>query len=405
MPLAPYVSAAVLAALAGCTTGDDAILLSLQGRVQGYVDQAGISGAEITVLDDDGGTLGTASTASDGSFAVSVAVPYEDGVRIHGVVTHPAFVQTSFHQELRLLDPTSAAVRVIPGHVVDATSITLPSITLAPLSADPGSISGRIFDALVPDQTTGIGALSLELYEGVNSPREGTPLLQAITSGVGPQDDPSVGNYTFTNVPAGTYTVQILGGTSYTDAAFTAVSVGSFDSPGQNGGTTPRLADNQFRVILTWGESPSDLDTHLTGPDPSVAGDPVLGTDGRFHVFYSSKSAPVGAAPESATVFLDVDDTSSFGPETTTVRTMEPGIYRYSVHDYTNMASLSSTAMSFSRAKVQLFVGPTTFQSFDIPSGPAGTVWTVFDLDGETGDVYIVNEFGFAQTPTDPIFY
>ena len=61
---------------------------------------------------------------------------------------------------------------------------------------------------------------------------------------------------------------------------------------------TETLDDDEYRVILTWGSSPSDLDSHLEGPG--------------YHVFYSNKT---GKNAE-----LDVDDTTSYGPETVTFR-------------------------------------------------------------------------------------
>lgn len=40
------------------------------------------------------------------------------------------------------------------------------------------------------------------------------------------------------------------------------------------------LKADQLRIVLRWGATPSDLDSHLVGP----------GDDGKFHTFYSSKT-------------------------------------------------------------------------------------------------------------------
>jgi hypothetical protein len=60
---------------------------------------------------------------------------------------------------------------------------------------------------------------------------------------------------------------------------------------------------NAILVRLDWGSTPSDLDSHLSGPD--LAG-------GRFHCFFVDRN-PVPY------VALDADDVTAFGPETITI--------------------------------------------------------------------------------------
>ena len=45
-----------------------------------------------------------------------------------------------------------------------------------------------------------------------------------------------------------------------------------------DGVMTPILPAGETRIVLTWGEFPSDLDSHLTGPAPDIAG--VAGVSG-----------------------------------------------------------------------------------------------------------------------------
>src|SRR5690606_12402407 len=80
-------------------------------------------------------------------------------------------------------------------------------------------------------------------------------------------------------------------------------------------GITPPAPEGALRLVLAWGQTPADLDAHLTGPN---------GTGGRFHVYWVERS--YGATR------LDVDDTQSYGPETITVFPTAAGTYRYSVH-------------------------------------------------------------------------
>ncbi len=56
-------------------------------------------------------------------------------------------------------------------------------------------------------------------------------------------------------------------------------------------------------------------------------------------------------------------------------------MYRFSVHDYDNAGSTSSTALAGLAARVELYIGGTLVQTFFVPN-QAGTLWTVFELSG-----------------------
>lgn len=124
------------------------------------------------------------------------------------------------------------------------------------------------------------------------------------------------------------------------------------------------------RIVLSWGATPSDLDSHLLGAD-------------QFHLYFSNKN--IGGAQ------LDVDDTSAFGPETITVRTWTADRYRYYVKDYSNGGNPLSTALANSNAVIQLYLGENAVQVFQVPQ-TAGVIWHVFDFYPETGEVIVVNQ-------------
>ena len=71
----------------------------------------------------------------------------------------------------------------------------------------------------------------------------------------------------------------------------------------------PPVQNGQLRVVLTWGETPRDLDSHLDTPSGC-------------HVFYGRKQCDGGR--ES----LDTDVTDSYGPETINIHSLVPGVYR-----------------------------------------------------------------------------
>ena len=118
-------------------------------------------------------------------------------------------------------------------------------------------------------------------------------------------------------------------------------------------------------IKLTWGENPRDLDSHLWGPD---------GEDGAFHVYYGNRDEVVA----ESVVALDVDDTSSYGPEVITITSFpSPGQYQYYVHHYSGSSDILN-----SPARVELNLEGRVF-TFS-PSSAAGEVtrnWAVFDIE------------------------
>lgn len=194
----------------------------------------------------------------------------------------------------------------------------------------------------------------------------------------------SGGNYSFTDLDAGQYTGQVYG-TGYSTTYFTLVCAGGMLMAAQNATVTPMLVPGEIRIVLTWGATPSDLDSHLTGPLPDGS---------RFHMYYPLKGS---SSPWPEYVNLDLDDVTSYGPETTMIIQQIPGIYRYSVHDYTNRYSGSSTALSNSGAQVRVYWGSDLVASFPVPTGQGGTLWTVFELNGDT--ITPINTMSYQSSP------
>jgi Tetratricopeptide repeat len=134
-----------------------------------------------------------------------------------------------------------------------------------------------------------------------------------------------------------------------------------------------------LRVVLTWGQSPKDLDSHLSFPNN--------------HVFFSAKNG--------THTNLDVDDTTSYGPETITIeKKMEGQRYVYAVHDYSNASSNNSTAMSMSHARVEVYVGQTMIRSYNAKPNKSATAWIVFGID-ETGAFHDIDQYTYLNN--DPL--
>ncbi|WP_428240164.1 tetratricopeptide repeat protein [Gynuella sp.] len=128
-----------------------------------------------------------------------------------------------------------------------------------------------------------------------------------------------------------------------------------------------------LRVVLTWGRNPEDLDSHLSYPGN--------------HVFYEDK--------RGQDANLDVDDTDSYGPETITIEQKHSGQrYVYAVHDYTHGSGneKDSTAMSFSHARVEVYVGQTLIRTYNVKQDTTATSWIVFGID-ESGAFHDINQY------------
>ncbi|MBA5199646.1 tetratricopeptide repeat protein [Pectobacterium aroidearum] len=133
-----------------------------------------------------------------------------------------------------------------------------------------------------------------------------------------------------------------------------------------------------MRIVLTWGERPFDLDSHLIYPDN--------------HIYFQHK--------KGRDANLDVDDTDSFGPETITIDKKRLGeSYIYAVHDYTNGDKTNSPALSASSAKVFVYVGSSLVRTYSVPLNKTGNIWTVFRLNpnGDFEDINAVGEADFSK--------
>ena len=120
---------------------------------------------------------------------------------------------------------------------------------------------------------------------------------------------PASGKFQF-RIAGGEYVVRIhdvagLEGLDYTET----VEVLNSRSEHRTFAVARPLGPGKLRMVLTWGEEPKDLDSHLL-------------TSTGCHVFYGNKQCPDGSAS------LDADVTDGFGPETINVHTLRPGLYK-----------------------------------------------------------------------------
>jgi hypothetical protein len=224
----------------------------------------------------------------------------------------------------------------------------------------------------------------------------GEPIVDALVSvsrGDASREDRTdeTGTFTIDGIATGTYTFRVTS-EDYLDFTIEDFEVGE----GMN--TVPQVVVTEappagaFRIVLSWGDQPSDLDSHLTGPD---------GNDGRFHVYFANRA--FGEVAD-----LDRDDVTSFGPETITVTPEADGMYRYSVFNYSNQGENGSQGIAgeienSTPALVQVYNDQGLVREYTAPESAPGNTWRVFEMNvsGDNANITDVNEYVDASGSGD----
>ncbi|MBN2412799.1 PKD domain-containing protein [candidate division KSB1 bacterium] len=239
-----------------------------------------------------------------------------------------------------------------------------------------GKLSGKVTDA-----TTG-------------NPIEGATVSVA---GLNTTTD-AQGNYTFEKVPVGALTANFSGSplagyapltvqfTDYSGSGMqlvTATATGYYSYSRNVSITTsgvtlnislsPVFTEGDLRLVLSWDDSPPDMDIHLITPE--IGGKP-------YEVSYlntGDKDSPPYAV-------LDIDDTNGIGPETITVYSLVTGTYKCYVENFSK-----TPAITTSNGIVQVYGTTGLLHTISVPTSGTGEYWYVCDIDGATGNVTIVN--------------
>ena len=147
------------------------------------------------------------------------------------------------------------------------------------------------------------------------------------------------------------------------------------------------------QITLTWGANPRDLDSHLAANIP-----------GTFHVYFEN----LGSLTSEPHAALDTDDTTSYGPEVTSITNLRPGTYRFSVRHYTGTGDIETSG-----AVVNVVIDGIGIYRFTPPAGqpqdtrvggqkgPSG-IWRVIDIVvGTTGNVTVDPINDYVLGPVD----
>ncbi len=227
----------------------------------------------------------------------------------------------------------------------------------------------------VIDSTTGaaIPNASVKLYSGAYVTSSSTPIQETFTG--------SSGNFRLQDVPSGNYTLVVQRDGYLPN--YTNVTVDELHEYIEISLSPNLVAGQHFRIQLSWGEKPSDLDSHLLF---------LKNGQLKYHIYWAQKYAYYDTQHQQyvtydseygglePVAFLDRDDTTSYGPETVTIYQIDRnGVYKYFVHDYSNSYVRQSMALANSGAQVKVFTNEGVQRIFNVPY-EKGNVWKVFEI-------------------------
>lgn len=248
-------------------------------------------------------------------------------------------------------------------YVPPATTVWLEPVTLVSKDDDePGGASGAIIDA---DDGSGVSGATVSLRRGLNL-TSGDILYQTTTS--------AGGVYRFSGLPAGHYSALVTA-SGYSSTVFSLLIEG-----GENGGTVidgqncaliPFATEyEEVRFVLTW-DNTLDLDIILTGPAAARDSAKRFRLDA-MNSLYSFDSLVYAQRP--------MEDTDGYGPESICLYMQTPGVYRLYVHRFLETFDQTDTGLSMSGARVDVYRGGVCTDTFIVPAGSAGNLWSVLDM-------------------------
>jgi len=226
--------------------------------------------------------------------------------------------------------------------VTENNIITVPQVLFLDEEEEGavGMLSTIVVDA--QDPTVIISGASIIVREGLNSP-SGEYVTSFNSGGAAIEIELPIGYYTLEVSHEGYDTLYKSIAISSAETLNKSINLSS-----EGGG----VGEGEARIVLTWGATPSDLDSHLTFDSE--------------HIYYSHKNG--------GEVSLDVDDISSYGPETVTITSVSPDkTYSYYIYNYSRSGTFSA-----SQAQVKFYFDGTT-RTYNAPGG-SGYYWNVFDV-------------------------
>lgn len=242
----------------------------------------------------------------------------------------------------------------------------MDTIYLTPLSLGDDTqnvfASGKITNALSGQALEGV---TVKFRNGSNN-QSGSYVQTVVGLDIELTTDSS-GQYYTAALPAGNYTLE-ASKAGYITGYTNIISGNSEICSSQNVSLTPELQPGALRIVLEWGQNPHDMDSHVVG---------TLSNGTAFYVYFSHKSQ---FDDGTEVCNLDVDDVSSYGPETITLIPTTSTPYYYYIKKFSGTGTTAT-----SEARVTVYQGNNVLATFYVPTNQGdGDFWNVFAVvDGE----------------------
>lgn len=362
------------------TTPDEPVVtISLSGVVT-TVSGSAVSGAAIRLAKYDGTEGNYYQAVVNAGTSNFIAVADRDGKYSFSNLSAGHYVV------LAIAEGYAANVSTVE---ITAGTLSKKDITLAALvdgQTSTGTVAGTIYEAITnqPVVVSG-GSFTLVTSDG----------HVAVVSG---------SSYTFENLPEGTYTVTITDertnineSNRFVPTQFSIFSLGGATISGQNCYLSNSAKAGTATIVLTWGQYPRDLDSHLVGKDAAGQTHHIAYYDQTANITVERASSVSGSAYDiyanEYDLRLDVDDITSYGPETTSIYRCnnEDPWFKFYVH---NFSGNEGGTLFESNAQVVVTTSNST-RTFSISETTGGTterVWYVCDLNALTGEIKAVNQ-------------
>ena len=135
---------------------------------------------------------------------------------------------------------------------------------------------------------------------------------------------------------------------------------------------SPVLPLEYIRIVLEWGDEPKDLDLHLV-------------KNKKYHISYRNRKSS-----KDGKVFLDRDDMNGHGPETITIKKVDPNAeYTIYAHNYSQRSQKNLPTFHRSNARVSVYTNNQQQMVYAIPNGN-GTYWQVLKI--KNGEIFELNK-------------
>jgi hypothetical protein len=179
------------------------------------------------------------------------------------------------------------------------------------------------------------------------------------------------GVYSFSNLSPGSQTFT-FSATSYTSQSPSFTIESSATANGNLSLLNSTLSTDKIAVVLTWGSIPQDLDSYLYVP---------TGVSTTVEIKHNN-TGNISSAPFAK---LDVDDTSSNGPETVTINyesgsTNYARTYRYFVRNYDKVDNDTTADFKYSDGFVRVYKDGVLSKEFTASKTSELQYWHVFDM-------------------------